>query len=123
MTALDDLINDLEDWLEEAEGAQGVNGQGGPLSDPSKSFVATRLTNSLTKISHGLSVAHLADAGTADLSGLPSTLPGVAGWCHDEAVEAQGIGNSDDFKGSRLKSIRDAIDLDPGGYRKLAGIT
>ena len=122
MSQLDDLINDLEDLLEEAEGTDGVNNQSGPLSDPSKSYVATRLTDSLDKIAHALT-DHLDDTGTADLSGLPSTLPGVAGWCHDEAVSAQGIGNSDDFIGSRLKSIRDAIDLDPDGYRKRTGIT
>ena len=62
------------------------------------------------------------DAGTADLTGLPSDLPGVAGWCHDKAVDAQGPSLSEAEQGSLLKSIRDGINKDPGGYKKLAGI-
>ncbi len=120
MSSLQDLINALEDWLEEAEGLEGVNGQSGPLPDPNKSYVDTRLSDTLGKIRDAL--AELSDAGTADISGLPSTLPGVADWCHTEAVSCQAIGVSDDFKGSRLKSIRDAIGLDPGGYKDLVGI-
>lgn len=123
MGQLQDWLDDLEEWLEETKGVEGVNGQSGPLSDPNKAYVATRLTSSLTNVGHLLSAEHLDNAGTADISGLPSDLPGVAGFCHDQAVRAQGIGSNDDFIGSRLKSIREAIALDPGGYKKLAGIT
>ncbi len=122
MSITQDLIDALVDLLDEAEGSQGVDGQSGPLSDPNKSYVKTRLSDSLTNIAHGLSAEHLDNAGTADISGLPSDLPGVARWCHDEAVRCQAIGVSDDFKGSRLKSIRDAIEKDPGGYKDLVGI-
>lgn len=123
MTALDDLINDREDLLDEAEGTSGVNGQSGPLADPSKSYVATRLSDSLTKITHALSAEHLDDAGTADLSDLPTTLPGVAEWCHDHAVQAQGRAEQPGSIASYIKSIRDGIILDPGGFEALAGIT
>ena len=122
MSIMDDLLDALKDLLDEAKGSQGVNGQSGPLPDPNKSYVATRLSDSLNHITHLLSAEHLDDAGTADISGLPSTLPGVADWCHTEAVSCQAIGVSDDFKGSRLKSIRDAIEKDPGGYKDLVGI-
>ena len=123
MSSLSDLIDALEDLLDEAEDEEGVNGENGPLSDPYKSYVSTRLSDSLTNITHGLSAEHLDDAGAAELSGFPSTLPGVADWCHTEAVNAQQTSVSDDYKGSRLKSIRDAIALDPGGYKDLCGIT
>ncbi len=123
MSIVEDLIDDLEDLLEESEGTNGVNGQSGPLADPSKSYVATRLSDSLTKITHALSAEHLDDAGTADLSDLPTTLPGVAEWCHDHAVQAQGRAEEPGSIGSYMKSIRDGINLDPGGYKELAGIT
>ena len=122
MTQLDDLINVLEDLLDDAKGTDGVNGQSGPLTDPNLSYVRTRLRDSLTNITHLLSADHLNDAGTADLTGLPSDLPGVAGWCHDKAVDLQVPSLSEAQQGSLLKSIRDAINLDPGGYKKLAGI-
>lgn len=122
MGQLQDWLDDLEDWLDESKGTEGVDNQSGPLSDPNKSYVSTRLADTLSNITHGLSSEHLDVAGTADISGLPSTLPGVADWCHNEAVRCQAIGVSDDFKGSRLKSIRDAIEKDPGGYKDLVGI-
>ena len=120
MSILQDLIDAIKEALDEAEGSEGVDGQSGPLSDPNKSFVSTRLSDTLGNIQDAL--VELSDVGTADISGLPSTLPGVADWCHTEAVRCQAIGVSDDFKGSRLKSIRDAIEKDPGGYKALVGI-
>ncbi len=122
MGILEDFFDELEDWLDETKGTEGVNGESGPLSDPNKSFVSTRLADSLSHITHLLSAEHLDNAGTADISGLPSTLPGVADWCHTEAERAQAIAATDEFKGSRLKSIRDAIEKDPGGYKDLVGI-
>ena len=122
MTALDDLIDDLEDWLEEAEGTQGVNGQSGPLSGDPLTYVSDRLADVLSNIVHGLSSEHLNDVGTADLTGLPSDLPGVAGWCHDKAVDARVPSLSDGDLGSLLQSRRDAINQAPGGYQNLAGV-
>ncbi len=122
MSILEDLLDAIEDALEEAEGEDGVNGAAGPLSDPNKGYVSTRLDDTLTNIQHALSSEHLNDAGTADMSGLPSDLPGVAGWCHDKAVDAQNASSPVD-KGSALKSARDAINQASGGYKDLAGIT
>ena len=121
MTQLDDLLDDLEDWLEEAEGPDGVDGAAGPLNEPNKGYVSTRLTDTLSNIQHLLSSAHLNDAGTADMTGLPTDLPGVARWCHDKAVNAQNR-SSDDQKGSDLKSIKNAINQPTDGYKALAGI-
>lgn len=122
MSIVEDYINEIEEWLDESEGTDGVNGQNGPLTGDPLSYVTTRLRDSLTNITHLLSADHLNDAGTADLTGLPSDLPGVAGWCHDKAVDLQAPSLSEAAQGSLLKSIRDAINLDPGGYKKLAGI-
>lgn len=124
MSSLEDLIDDLEDWLDEAEGANGVNGKSGPLDDPNKSYVATRLSDSLTNITHLLSADHLDDAGTADLSDFPSTLPEIATWCHDHAVTAQGPPQPfGDNLGNLLKSIRDGINKASDGYKARASIT
>ncbi len=120
MSGLQDLIDALEEALEEAEGSDGVDGAAGPLNDPNKGYVATRLTDSLDNIQTALSPAHLNGAGTPDMTGLPTDLPGVAGWCHDKAVAAQGA-TTDDAKGSALKSCRNGINQPTGGYKDLAG--
>ncbi len=122
MTQLDDLINDLEDLLEEAKGANGVNGSSGPLTDPNKGYVSTRLTDSLANIQHALSAEHLDGAGTADMTGFPSTLPDVAEWCKDKATTAKGA-TTDAAKGSALKECKNGVNQDPGGFKDLAGIT
>ena len=116
-----DLIDALEDLLEEAEGSDGVNGASGPLNEPNKGFVSTRLTDTLSNIQEALDPQHLNGAGTPDMSGLPTDLPGVAGWSHDKAVEAQNSSGADE-KGSALKSIKNAINQPTDGYKALAGI-
>src|SRR5688572_17943152 len=40
---VDDLLEDLKDWLEQAESTQGVNGLSGAVPEPNKSYVAFRL--------------------------------------------------------------------------------
>ena len=122
MSSLQDLLDALEDLLEESEGTSGVNGQSGPLSNPNLSYVSTRLTDSLSNIGHLLSAEHLDNAGTADMSGFPTTLPLVATLCHDKAVTAKGPVSGDDELGGLLKSIRDGINQSSGGYKNLAGI-
>ncbi len=122
MSILEDLLDAIEEALEEAEGEDGVDGAAGPLNEPNKGYVSTRLDDTLSNIQDALSSEHLNDAGTADMSGLPSNLPGVARWCKDKATAAK-TATTDDAKGSALKSARDAINQASGGYKDLAGIT
>lgn len=122
MSIMEDLIEDLENLLEDAEGPDGVDGQSGPLTEPNKSYVDTRLTDSLAKIAHALSVSHLANAGTADIDGWTWTLPWVADKCLKEAGLAK-ASSDDDFIASRLKSIEAAVNRATDGYKGLAGIT
>jgi hypothetical protein len=129
----DDVIDDLEDIEEDLESAKAtVGNQEGPLEEPGLSGVDADLDAALSLINAILDPNQFPsldppDAGKADTSVSPSTLPEYAKLCADLAAdavdEALSTLASAETIGSHLKTIRHLITrASPHSYRTEAGI-
>jgi len=119
--ALQDLLDEILEDLELAEDL--VDSAPGPLSDPPKTAVAAKLTSVLSTIENAFN--QLGDIGTADTSGPPRTLPGIAGECVGLADNASTSNQETppdiNDVANQLKTIAWLIDVSHG-YREKAGI-
>ena len=126
MPTLEDLIDEVEEWLKDAEKETGE--AQGPLSDPQKSQVASDLARAETKIDQIIDPLQSPsldppDAGSVDTSEDPSTLPEFADTCYalSTAAKVAVLGPTPDYEviGTKIKTIKELVPE----YRNLAGIT
>ncbi len=125
MSLLEDELHDLEEDLEDSNDAIGESA--GPLPEPKKSRVADKLTHAEGIIDRILDPnqspsLNPPDAGSADPSVHPSTLPQYAQTCHKLAQQAHveaGQATADHkVIGTKIKTVKSLLPK----YRQLAGI-
>lgn len=124
--SLQDALDDLEDDLEDSE--QTVDDQPGPLAGQP----LADLTGSLASAMNNATTAQgfLSGFTGQDQNTFPSgpSLPVIAADCvalagyakEEAATQAHGWQQR---AANHLVTVKRLIDMDPGGYRKLAGIT
>lgn len=126
MPTLEDLIDEVEEWLKDAE-EETAESQG-PLNDPPLSQVTDDLANAESKIDNIINPSLApsldpTDAGSIDESEKPSTLPEYADTCNSlgaaACVEVHKSTPSHEVLGTKIKTIKNLLTE----YRNLAGIT
>lgn len=119
-TALEQFLAAIEDEIGDAK--TKVGNSSGPLSDPEKTTVKGDLDAAQSDIASALN--EINNAGSADTTDLPSTLPAIANEClilaRDAHTESMRTSPSNTTIGNKIKTVDRIIDV-ANGYRARAG--